>query len=483
MPENNNRVHSYTNDVLGELDAVALAQLIKNKEISAAEVVAATIARAQKVDPILHAVVTDNYEKGLAASQEPNNGFFAGVPIYFKDLTYVKGIPTYYGSEAFANTPPAKKTDPIAQQIFDQGFINLGTSSMPEFGFTCITEFVNAPATCNPWNIKHSPGGSSGGAAALVAAGVLPIAHAADGGGSIRIPAGACGLVGLKPTRGRLLKSTMFKSQMVEIATDGIISRSVRDTAYFYAEAEKYYQNPKLPPIGLVEGPSKKTYRIGFTGDSIKSMKADDTTMAELNKTVKLLESMGHTVVPIELPIKEQFIDDFINIWGLNAFYCNHLGKRMFGKSYDASKLSKLSKGLSKHHGKNILKTPFFVKRLRQTSKEYDQMFSDMKLDIILTPTTAGSAPELGYMGMNLEYEEVFPRIIKWTCFTPYGNAAGGPSISLPLGYDTKNDLPIGMLFWANHGQENKLLDLSYQIEAAQPWRKIAEGEFVYEMK
>jgi amidase len=346
---------------------------------------------------------------------------------------------------------------------------------MPEFGFTCTTEFVNAPATCNPWNIKHSPGGSSGGAAALVAAGVLPIAHAADGGGSIRIPAGACGLVGLKPTRGRLLKSTLFKSQIVEIATDGIISRSVRDTAHFYAEAEKYYQNPKLSPIGLVAGPSNKKYRIGFTGDSIKSMKADDTTMEELNKTVKLLESLGHTVIPIQLPIKEQFIEDFINIWGLNAFYTKKLGKMMFGKTYDTSQLSKLSNGLSKHHGKNIHKTPFFVKRLRKTSQEYHQMFTDMNLDILLTPTTAGSAPELGYMGMNLAFEEVFPRIIEWTCFTPYGNAAGGPSISLPLGFDAKNDLPIGMMFWANHGQEATLLDISYQLEAAQPWKKINE--------
>ncbi len=475
MKESTKRVHSYTNDILGELDAVALAKLIKNKSLHPNEVVSATIERANKVDPILNAVVTDNYEKGLAFSKKVNKGFFAGVPTFFKDLTYVKDIPTYFGSEAFANTPPAKKSDPIALQIFDQGFVNLGTTSMPELGFSCTTEFVNQPDTCNPWNTKHSPGGSSGGAAALVAAGVVPIAHAADGGGSIRIPAAACGLVGLKPTRGRLLQSSMFKSQMVEIATDGVISRSVRDTAYFYAEAEKYYKNPKLPSIGLIEGPSKKKYRIGFASESIKSLKADDTSITELNKTVKLLESLGHTVIPIDLPIKEQFMDDFINIWGLNAFYCNHLGKRMFDPSFDASKLTKLSKGLSKHHWKNILKTPFFVKRLRKTSLEYDKMFTDMDLDIVLTPTTASSAPKLGYMGMDLEYEELFPRIINWTCFTPYGNAAGGPSISLPLGFDDQHQLPIGMLFWANHGQESILLDIAYQVEEAQPWRKITE--------
>ena len=161
----------------------------------------------KKVDPRLNAIVTDCYDKGLESANGSKAGYFAGIPTFIKDLTLVEGIPTYFGSEAFATAKPATKTDPIAKQIFAQGFVNLGTSSLPEFGFTCSTEFENQPDTCNPWNTRHTAGGSSGGAAALVAAGVVPLAHSADGGGSTRIPAACCGVIGLKPSRGRLLKS------------------------------------------------------------------------------------------------------------------------------------------------------------------------------------------------------------------------------------------------------------------------------------
>ena len=233
MANGKNRVHGFADDVLADLDGVAIAGLIKSKQVSSAEVVAASVARAKKVDPTLRAVVTDLYDSGLTtANTPPSTGYFAGVPTFFKDMTLVKGVKTYFGSEAFANTKPATKTDPIAQQILAQGFINLGTSAMPEFGFTCSTEFPSLNDTRNPWNIGHSAGGSSGGAAALVAAGVVPIAHSADGGGSTRIPAACCGLVGLKPSRGRLLRSSIFNTQVVDIAIDGVITRSVRETAH-----------------------------------------------------------------------------------------------------------------------------------------------------------------------------------------------------------------------------------------------------------
>ncbi|MEX0811670.1 MAG: amidase family protein [Chitinophagales bacterium] len=150
MPITNKRVHGFSDDVLADLDAVALSALIKKGAIHPREVVAASIERAKKVNPSLNAVVTDRYEKGIADSNETHSGFFAGIPTFIKDMTYVKGMPSYFGSEAFANAKPAKRTDPIAKQIFAQGFVNLGTSSMPEFGFTCSTEFENQADTCNP---------------------------------------------------------------------------------------------------------------------------------------------------------------------------------------------------------------------------------------------------------------------------------------------------------------------------------------------
>ncbi len=469
----NKRVHTFTDDVLSDLDGVAIAELIKKKEVTAQEVVAASIARAQKVNPVLNAVVTDHYERGLEASKQPTEGFFSGVPTFFKDLTFFEGEKTYFGTEALANARISKVTDDIAKQILAQGFVHLGTSSMPEFGLGCTTEFPTLKPTPNPWNIGHSVGGSSGGAGALVAAGVVPIAHSADGGGSTRIPASCCGLVGLKATRGRMLRSGLFKSQVVDVAIDGVVTRTVRDTAHFYAEAEKYYQNPKIKAMGLVTGPSNRKFKIGFTADSVQGRGADATTKGELDKTLALLQSMGHEVKPIDLSSQEQFPDDFINLWGMSAFYVKHFGKLMFGSHFDAKKLTKVTHGLAKHHLRNIFRTPFFIYRLRKSIHEYKRIMVENDIDIILTPTLAHAPPALGYLGMDLEYDVMFPRMADWACFSPYANATGAPSISLPLGHDTVNDLPIGMMFGAGHGEDALLLDLAFQLEEAQPWRKI----------
>lgn len=347
---------------------------------------------------------------------------------------------------------------------------------MPELGFTCSTEFPNENDTRNPWNTLHSSGGSSGGASALVSAGVLPLAHSADGGGSTRIPAACCGLVGLTATRGRLLYSKLFATQIVEIANDGIITRTVRDTAHFYGEAEKYYRNKNLAPIGLVQNPNQKKLKIGFTGNSIKGMKADAATMQDLQKTTALLESLGHEVREVNVPVEDQFIDDFVNLRAMSAFFCLHFGKQIFGKHFQGEKLTKLTKGLAKHFWKNKLNAPFFISRLKRSYYDYQKMFADFKLDVILTPTLAHAAPELGYLGMNLEFDEMFPRMMKWACFSPYSNASGAPSISLPLGFDEEKQLPIGMLFWAKHGEEKLLLELALQLEEAKPWRKITSA-------
>mgnify|MGYP002633429918 CR=1 FL=1 len=469
------KIHGFTNDVIGDLDATALAALIKNKSVTAEEVVQASINRAKAINPHLNAIVTETYEKGLLQSKNLNDGFFAGVPTFIKDLTNIEGMKTFYGSAAFLNAPISKKTDPIAKQIFAQGFVHLGNSTLPEFGFTCSTEFPNSEDTKNPWNTDYSCGGSSGGAAVLVAAGVVPIAHSADGGGSTRIPASVCGLVGMKASRGRLLCAELFQHQIIDIAIDGVITRSVRDTARFYAEAEKYYKNPKLAPIGLVEGPSKKTFKIGYTNDSLKGLKGDAPTEAVLLKTVKLLEELGHSVKTIELTVPEQFVDDFVYLWEMLAFYTKHMGKPMFGKHYDASKLTTFMHGLAKKHPKNMWKMPFFLYRLKKSYHDYAKMFADMDVDLILTPTLAHTTPKLGHLSMNLEFDEMFPRMTDWACFTPYSNATGAPSISLPMGEDLLNDMPIGIMLWANHGREDLLLDISYQLEEAHPWKKITE--------
>lgn len=469
------KVHAFNNDVLGSFDAVALADLIKSKKVTSDEVIAATIERAKKVNPELNAIVTNNFEQALKKSKDNLEGFFAGVPMFFKDLTQVKGLPMYHGSEALQNVGVSKTTDPIAKKILSMGFVNMGTSSLPEFGFVCTTEFPNKTATLNPWNTEHTPGGSSGGSAALVAAGVLPMAHSADGGGSTRIPAACCGLVGLKATRGRLLLSKIFQNQLVEVAIDGVMSRTVRDTAYFYHEAEKYYHNKKLPAIGLVEGSTKTKYTIGFEQSAALGETVDEPTSKALNHTIKLLEEMGHTLKHVEMPDAPQLRQDFKDYWALNSFLVKRFGKRVFDKSFDEKKLTNLVKSLANKASKNIFKAPFIVSRLRNSYKIFQQFLQQSKIDLFLTPTLAHTAPPIGYFDLNEDYRTLFDKMEDWVKYTPYSNATGTPSISLPLGYDATTGLPIGMMFWTDFGKDKILLDLAYSIEEAQPFKLINE--------
>lgn len=475
MTKSQQKVHAFSNDSLEDFDAVTLSELIKTKKISPKEVISDSIKRAKKVNPSINAISYERFDMDFT-ERYSTEGFFSGIPIYTKDLTNVKGVPTRFGSRALVNAAPAKKNDAIVDQISSLGFVHMGHSMMSEFGFTCSTEAEDLNDTLNPWNINHTPGGSSGGSAALVAAGVVPIAHGADGGGSIRIPAGACGLIGLKPSRGRLLNNKLFENQLVHIAVDGVMTRSVRDTSYFYSEAEKYYKNPKIPSIGLVNRPNTRKLKIGFTADSVRGMGADETTRQDLSRTIKLLEGMGHTVKPISLAVPDKFIEDFSAVWAMNAFFMHRFGKALFGKSFVKKDASNLTKELAKYYTKNFQKTLAFAKRMKKTYYEYENMFNELDVDIFITPTVASSAPEIGHFGMNLDFDTLFERIISWTCFTPYGNASGGPSISLPIGFDHKKGLPIGMLFWGNHGQEKLLLELALQIEEAEPWRKITES-------
>ena len=252
-------------DVLGISDAVEIARLIRDGDIHPREAVEAAIARAEQVNPLLNAIATPLFESARAEAERPRVGVFAGVPSFIKDNDAVAGSPFLFGSRALPTTPAPKST-PFVEQFLSLGFVNLGKTTMPEFGLTGTTEALLHGPTHNPWRLGFSPGGSSGGSAALVAAGVVPVAHANDGGGSIRIPASCCGLVGLKPSRGRFVDVEGSKLLPVKILHQGMLSRSVRDTAVFVHAAEQYQRNPKLPSVGLATRPGRRL-RIGFFTD------------------------------------------------------------------------------------------------------------------------------------------------------------------------------------------------------------------------
>ena len=466
-------INAFTDDVLGDHDAVAIANLIRNGEISPTEAINAAIARAEHVEPSIGAIVVGDFQRATESTSNASTAPFAGVPTFLKDMTDLAGLPTRFGSEALHRSAPAKKTHRIARQMLDMGMVILGKSTMPDFGFTPSTEFPNGDATRNPWNLDHSVGGSSGGAGALVAAGVVPIANAADGGGSIRIPAAACGLVGLKPSRGRM-PPAQSAEPFVGIVTDGVVSRTVRDTALFMAEVERLDPSKKLPLIGHVERPLERPLRIGVFTDPPIDAEIDEVVRRELNSTTELLTSLGHDVMDIELPITEQFAEDFVTFWSFLAWLVANTSKLHIDRTFDKSRLTDVMKGLGKNLRSRFLKVPGAISRLKKSKVAYSAIFESV--DLVMSPTVAHLTPPIGHLGMGLPYETLFPRIEQWACFTPYANATGGPSISLPLGFDSPTNLPIGIMFGADLGNEKLLLELALQLEQAAPWRSLAHN-------
>lgn len=465
-------VHAFRDDALGADDAVAVAARIRAGEISAVEAVEAAIARIESVEPELNAVVCPDFERARKAALGPQDGPLAGVPTIVKDNADMAGLPTGHGTSSFVARPAHDHGD-FVRQYLAQGMVSLGKSRLPEFGFNASTEFADAPPTRNPWNTEYSPGASSGGSAALVAAGALPIAHANDGGGSIRIPAAACGLVGLKPTRGRTRVEAFSAGAPVKIVSEGVVSRSVRDTASFLAGAERVYASHRLPRIGLVEGPSGRRLRIGTLTDSITGYATDDETRAAVSDAAELLAAQGHDVVDMAIPVDKQFADDFSHYWGLLAFAMTVGGRRALGRDFDPARTDNLTRGLAAEFRRTMWRAPGVVRRLRRSERAYAAAFADY--DVVLSPTLAHTTPRLGHLSPAQPFEQLFDRLLRYVAFTPLNNAAGGPAVSLPMAR-TRQGLPIGVHFSAQHGDERTLLELAYEIEQVRGWAGIRES-------
>jgi amidase len=471
MSEPEKRISAFCNDALGTLDAVGVAENISKGVISAAEAVEAAIARAKAVNPALNAIVTDTFDMAREQAKKLVPGPFAGVPAFIKDTDDVKGAPTLWGSRAVPNKP-IRKSKRFVEQFFSLGLVCLGKSALPEFGLTATTEPLSSGITRNPWNTDYSTGGSSGGSAALVAAGVVPIAHGNDGGGSIRIPAACCGVVGLKPSQGRLERVEGSNLMPVNILHQGVVTRTVRDTAVFYAGAEKYRRAPKMPEIGLVQGPGKKRLRIALFTDTPFGTPCHPESADLVRRVGTLCEKLGHSVKEIPCPCDAQMADDFIIYWGMMAFSIRFFGPLIIAPGFDRSKLEAWTINISNHFRKNIFKTPSTIKRLIRFAKTYDDIFSDC--DILLNPTLSHPTPEIGYIGPDVPFDEAFERVRKYVSFTPQQNVSGAPAISLPLGFSS-NGLPLGVQFGSAFGHEKELIELAFELEEAKPWPRIGQ--------
>jgi amidase len=465
------RVHAFRDDALSDSDAVALVERLRTGDVSASEVVDAAIARAEAVNPALNGLAFEAFDRARAEAMRPRTGYFAGVPTFIKDNVEVGGMPTMQGTDAW-DPKPAPADGDWAATFLATGVIPLGKTQLSEFGFSAAAEHPRIGPVRNPWNLDHTSGASSSGSGVFVAAGVVPIAHANDGGGSIRIPASCNGLVGLKPSRGRLPLDKQMRQMPLRVVHNGVVTRSVRDTAAFYREAERLWRPRKLAPIGDVTAAGRQRLTVGVLTRSL--YRECDPEVRELTlKTAALLEELGHRVEHLDNPpVPMTFADDFILYYAFLSYALVHGGRRMFGPSFDTSKFDNLTIGFERHAARNMHRLPLALTRLRLMRRRTARLFRTH--DVVLTPTLADPPTPIGHFDPTADYQQIIARLMDWVAFTPLQNATGDPAISLPLA-ESAAGLPIGMMFSAAPGQERRLLELAYELEAARPWRRIQD--------
>jgi amidase len=469
-------VHAFGDDALGDFDAIGLVDAIKSGRVGRVEVVEAAIARTEAVNAAVNGLAYQTFDRARAVAAEaakssvPGTGFFSGVPTFVKDNVDVAGLPTMLGTDAWPPRP-ADVDGEFAQMYLATGVTSLGKTQMSEYGFSASAEHPRLGPVRNPWNTDHTAGASSSGSGAFVAAGAVPIAHANDGGGSIRIPAACNGLVGLKPSRDRLPLDKEVSRMPIRVVANGVLTRSVRDTAAFYREAERIWRQSKLPPIGDVQHPGKQRLRIAVITRSV--LRESSAEMRELTmKTAGLLEELGHRVDHLEKsPVPTSFASDFVLYWGLLALGQIHLSRRAAG--FDRGRLDNLTLGLDRLARRNLHRMPLALMRLR-LARRHTARFA-RTYDAVLTPTVADVTPPIGYLDPTADYQQIIDRLEEWVAFTPLQNVTGEPAISLPLA-ESANGLPVGMMLSASMGAEARLLELAYELEEARPWARIQDA-------
>lgn len=478
-------------------DATGLAELVASGEVSAEELLEAAIQRAENVNPRLNAIVRPMYEQGRRRVRERLSGAFAGVPFLIKDLGQdYAGLPTSSGNRVLASWPVPDHSA-VVKRWLEAGLVIFGKTNTPEFGAKAVTEPEAFGPARNPWDTRRTPGGSSGGSAAAVAAGIVPVAGASDGGGSIRIPAACCGLVGLKPGRGKIPHGPLRGEAMQGASTNGVVSRSVRDTAAMLDllvgnEPEDPY-HASLPDAPYLEevGRDPGRLRIGFTHGS--SLAEDDPeAVAAIADAAELMRGLGHDVVEAEESEpgydNADLARDFLTVWFANAaglvaqtraitgavLTDFELDTRVMEAVGSSTNAVEYTASLSRWH--------LYVRALADFHSRYD---------LLLTPTIARPPLEIGELdtppalrasvrtllalggGSLLRKTGLIDRMaygnLGWVPYTQLANVTGRPAISLPT-YRTADGLPLGVQLVAPLDGEPTLLRLASQIERARPW-------------
>jgi amidase len=461
-------------------DGLGLAELVKKKEIKPAELVEAALERIERHNPQLNAVVFKAYDEARAMANTNLSGPFAGVPMLLKDaLGNKKGWPQRVGSR-FVPAVPSGFDSTLVVRFQAAGLIPLGKTNVPEFGALPLTEPKLYGPARNPWNLGHSTGGSSGGSAAAVAAGIVPLAHANDGGGSIRVPASCCGLVGLKPTRGRNPLGPVFGDLMGGLIAEHVVSRSVRDTAAVLdATAGPEIGDPYAapPPPGSYLEATKcepKRLRIAFTTRRLEG-EVDPECKAATEAAAQLCAKLGHHVEEgrPQLPADDEanFGTNFRMTWAAGLAMTVESYAKTLGKTPVREDFEGMTWGLYQF-GKTITAAQYQLCRASLQASSRQVARWQQPYDAWITPVLGRPPLEIG--ALNLDETDVmrgFAPIVGYNPFAPWQNVTGQPAISLPLAW-SKSGLPIGVQFVGRFGEEHLLLQLAAQIERTEPWSK-----------
>jgi amidase len=450
---------------LARLDATAQAELVARGELAPAQLIDACEARVADLDPLLRAIVTHDFERARRQPAEP--GPLRGVPFLVKDVTPYPGLRWSLGSRLFAGNMAAPPT-PFSRRVDAAGLVVVGKSATSEMGLLGSTETLLEGVTHNPWGLSLSAAGSSGGAAAAVAAGLVPLAHASDGGGSIRIPASVCGLFGFKPSRGRPAVSGLGASDFADLTSDHCISRSVRDSALFLSLVEA--PDGPFAPVGFVREAGRQRLRVGTWVRTLTGDEPVAEVRAAHARAVALVGELGHQVeVATPPPIDGAALcDAFFLVAGAAVAAAMQWAEGLRGQAVGPRELEPFSWWLAHDF---LRRGPAALATARETFQQAARAYLDAtaRFDVVLTPTLAVLPWRLGHLSPLVAPEELLRRTAEAVGYTPIHNIAGCPAMSVPLDW-AGAALPVGAHFAAAPGADATLLGLAYELEAARPW-------------
>jgi amidase len=465
-------------DALLSRSATELAELIRLGEVSAREVTEASLARIEQADPSLNSFTVVDADGALATADAIRPGDerpFAGVPMAIKDLTTATaGLRVSNGSDLYGDYTPDYDSH-LVRRIRNAGFVIVGKTAAPEMGIVPVTESRRFGPTRNPWNTDHTPGGSSGGSAAAVAARLVPIAHGSDGGGSIRIPAACCGLVGLKASRGRVSRGPDSGDSFLSV--DGVVSRTVADTAAAldvlsgYEPGDASWTPPPFEPFSITASRSPGPLRIGLIIEPSVEAEVHPAAERAARDAAALLEALGHELEEIRPPTSlDGLFDTFTDLWAAMVSLGVLFGEMVSGRSATCDDVEPLTWALHERSlatpSSSYMRALTIMQRVARESIVWGSQW-----DLILTPALAQRPLRIGELDTSApDPMETFRSSSSFTPYTPFVNVSGQPAISVPM-YEGDDGLPLAVQLIGPPLGEGLLLSVASQLEGEQRWQ------------